>query len=402
MDLHQRLRLLTKLVPEQPANVAAAPVCLGQDFELPAEERSLSEPTTELAALADACLLAELKEFDWRQVAFIDTETTGLSTGTGTYVILLGIGTIFEGSLRVRQYFLPEPAAEDAFWQQVLPELQPFPVLCTFNGKSYDLPLINTRLTLMRLPPLAPQAHLDLLYPARRLWRRILPSCALQSLEQHRLHSQREDDLPGALIPSIYYDYLKTGDRKLLQGIFLHNRRDVFSLMELALQMAVNCAQPQAHFGRAEEFFGLAEAHLRNGQTGAALDMIGLGLARPGDQRLKRQYLQRLAKLHTRLGEYEQAEAAWSELAALEPLSPTAQVELAKLYEHRQRNLSAALRAARQALAICRRRESMGIPAPAAERAALAKRLQRLERRWERAAANMDLRKEGVHPVNDR
>ncbi len=388
MDLRQRLSMLTKLVPKQPTKQeTATPSYSQQGFALPAEERRLPEPLPKLAALADPCLLPELKDFDWQQVAFVDTESTGLSTGAGTHIILIGIGTISAGTLRVRQYFLPDPAAEDAFWQQVLPELLSFPVLCTFNGKSYDLPLINNRLTMMRLPPLTPEAHLDLLHPARRLWRKVLPSCALQSLERHRLNSQREDDLPGAAIPAIYYDYLKSGDRKQLQGIFLHNLHDVFSLMDLTLQMAANCAHPNEHFGRAEEFFGLAAAHLQSKQIESALEMIRSGLTRPGDQRLKRQQMHRLARLYVRLGQYLQAEETWSELAALEPLSPLAQIELAKLYEHKQQDLDAALQAARQALAICRRRESLGIPVSEADREGLAKRMQRLERRFKRRAA---------------
>jgi tetratricopeptide (TPR) repeat protein len=331
--------------------------------------------------LAEPCLLPELRDFGWEQVAFIDTETTGLSTGTGTYVFLLGIGSFIQGVLTVRQYFLPSPDQESDFWPQVMAELGNFPVLASFNGKSYDLPLINNRLTLMGLPQLEPMLHLDLLYPARRLWRKVLPSCALKSLEEHRLDWRRQDDVAGALIPALYFDYLQSGDHQPLAGVFVHNCRDIVSLFELTAQMSASCADPAETFTRAEEFFGLADTYLRTGQVDLAVDLIVSGLERPGNQRVKHQYLYKLAKLHVRTANYQQALLVWSEIAGLEPLSLTPHVELAKLYEHRLRDLGAAWRSANQAALICHRRENLGVPVAVPEREELSKRLERLESR---------------------
>lgn len=387
MDLRQRLSALTKLAPERQTSPSRlAPLYPEQGFALPRLEEPKDEQLEELSRLADPCLLPELRSFAWEQVAFVDTETTGLSTGVGTYVILLGIGSFRHGVFSVRQYFLPDPADESAFWQQALADLRQYPLLCTFNGRSYDLPLINNRLTMNGLPVLQPAAHLDLLYPARRLWRRVLPSCALQSLEQHRLDHKRVDDVPGALIPGMYHDYLQTGDSSPLQAIFEHNRRDIVSLFELTTQLAVNCASPGERFVRAEEFFGLAEAYLRGQQSEFAEEMINQGLAHPGDERIKRQYMHKLAKMQARAGRYEQAVHTWQELALLESLSPLPLIELSKLYEHRFRDLALARRAAEQALAICRRRSGLGVSVSSDEEKELAKRLSRLMRRLENQA----------------
>lgn len=384
VDLRQRLSMLTKLVPDaQPtADTMSAPLYPELGFALPVSEQVWDAPLTSLSALADPCLLPDLKHYAWEQIAFVDTETTGLSTGVGTYVILIGVGSISNGVFSVRQYFLPDPAQEAAFWQQVLTDLRQYPLLCTFNGKSYDLPLINNRLTMMGSSDgLLPAVHLDLLHPARRIWRRMLPSCALQSLEEHRLDRKRVDDVPGAMIPAIYYDYLRSGDSQSLAPVFVHNRLDIVSLFELAVQLANNCSQPEERFVRAEEFFGLAEAYLRSDQPELAEEMIHSGLVRPGDDRLKRQYLHKLARLQARDGRYQQAADTWGEIAGLDPLSLVPQVELAKIYEHRLKKLKEARRAAQQAFAICRRRASLGVPISTAEAEELAKRMQRLDRR---------------------
>ncbi len=380
--MRQRLSALTKLVPtQQSAPPKLAPLYPEQGFALPMAAERREERLEGLSSLADSCLLPALKSYAWEQAAFVDTETTGLSTGVGTYVILLGVGSFRDGQFSVRQYFLPDPADEAAFWQQALADLRQYPLLCTFNGRSYDLPLINNRLTMTGLPSLEPAAHLDLLYPARRLWRRVLPSCALQSLEEHRLAHKRVDDVPGALIPGIYRDYLQSGDSGPLQPIFEHNRRDIISLFELTAQLATSCAMPGERFARAEEFFGLAEAYLRTDQSDLAEELINSGLARPGDERVKRQYLHKLARLQARAGRYEQAVDTWHELALVEPLSLLPRVELSKLYEHRLRNPISAWQAAQQALAICRRRSSLGVPVSSSEEADLNKRLSRLARR---------------------
>jgi hypothetical protein len=382
MDLRQRLSLLTKLHPDQEAPAEPVrPSTAELSLLLPEVLQAYPSPLTALAHLADASLLPDLQNFRWEQAAFIDTETTGLSTGAGTYVFLLGIGSYTNGVLTVRQYFLPAPEQEADFWSAALAELASFPLLVSFNGRTYDLPLINNRLTLMGMSPLEPTLHLDLLYPARRLWRRVLQSCALKSLEEHRLDWRREGDVAGELIPRLYFDYLHYGDGEPLQAVLAHNRRDIISLFELTAQLAEACREPATGFQWAEEFFGLADAKQQAGKEKEAAEAIIAGLARPGDPRLKQKYLQKLAKLHARAGRYPEALGVWQELAGLTPLSPKPLVEIAKIHEHRLRDLPAAWQAAARAAAICRRRKQLGVPMAMDEQQQLQKRLQRLERR---------------------
>ena len=171
--------------------------------------------------------------------AFIDVETTGLVGGTGTYVFLVGIGTFEEGSFRLRQFFLADLRGETAMLAAVAEVLAGCRSLVSFNGRRFDVPLLETRLTLSRLPPSASGLpHLDLLYPARRLYRRRLPSCRLASLEAALLGLEREDDVPGWAIPPLYFDYVRGGRAEPLRAVFRHNALDILSLARLPDQAA--------------------------------------------------------------------------------------------------------------------------------------------------------------------
>jgi pentatricopeptide repeat protein len=378
MSLRERLSLLTKLEPVESPAPAAAQMDTG--FALPVFSRSYSVARP-LGDLGLICREPALADYTWEQLAFVDTETTGLSTGSGTYVFLIGIGTFSNEVLTVRQYFLPSPALEAAFWPEVLAEFTSRPVLVSFNGKSYDLPLINTRLTLNGLEALCPQLHLDLLHPARRLWRHTLESCALQALERYKLDLTRQQDVPGAEIPAIYFDYIANGDRGPLEIVFQHNRQDIVSLFELAVELAAICSSPAASLERAEEYFGLAEAWLRAGDEGAAAQAIRAGLELPGGRRQKQKYQQQLARLYARQGRFEEALQVWEELSRAEPYSIVPLEEIAKLYEHRLKNLPLAWAATEQMLLVQRRRQSLGVPLSQEELAALERRRQRLARR---------------------
>ena len=143
----------------------------------------------------------------------MDVETTGLVGGTGTYVFLVGLGTFEDSAFHLRQFFLAGLGGERAMLAAVAEVLAGCRALVSFNGRWFDLPLLETRLTLSRLPALHQGLpHLDLLYPARRLYRRRLPSCRLVSLEEALLGLEREDDIPGCAIPALYFDYVRRGE----------------------------------------------------------------------------------------------------------------------------------------------------------------------------------------------
>lgn len=186
----------------------------------------------------------------WEDVLFLDTETTGLSSGTGTYVFLLGTAAFCEGELILRQYLLRDLAAEREFIAMLRAELDRFRACATYNGKCFDLPLLRTRVVLALRADLkssgsnkdlsVDDAHLDLLHPARRLWRGRYGSTSLRQLEESVLDEGRSDgdDITGALIPERYFRYLRERDPRLLAPILRHNARDVLSLVRIADRVA--------------------------------------------------------------------------------------------------------------------------------------------------------------------
>ena len=173
------------------------------------------------------------------RLAFLDTETTGLAGGTGTVAFLIGVASVEAGQFVVRQFFLrdyPEEKAALAALAEVLGRAEG---LVTFNGKTFDVPLLETRYTLARMKsPFSRLLHLDMLHPARQMWKLRLESCALADLERQVLDIRREGDVAGSEIPQIYFDYLRSGDARGLAPVFYHNALDVLSLAALAVVLA--------------------------------------------------------------------------------------------------------------------------------------------------------------------
>jgi hypothetical protein len=177
----------------------------------------------------------DLVRLDSTSYVFLDTETSGLAGGTGTYVFLVGIGKYDLDGFHLSQYFLREPVEEKAHLSAILSGLADGKVLVTYNGKAFDAPLLNTRFILHDdAPPMRAFMHIDLLPIARRLWRDRLPSRRLGSVEASILRVARtEEDIPGWMIPPLYFDYLRSGDARPLKQIFYHNAMDVLSLAAL-------------------------------------------------------------------------------------------------------------------------------------------------------------------------
>jgi uncharacterized protein YprB with RNaseH-like and TPR domain len=165
------------------------------------------------------------------RLAFFDIETTGLAGGTGTYVVVAGLGSYEDGAFRMRQYFLADIAHERAMLAMLVDDLARFEGIVTYNGRSFDLPFVDARLTLARLAsPWAAMPHADLLHAVRRLYRHRLPGCKLAEAERKLLRFERPDDIPGWLIPSLYFDYIRAGRAAPLRGVLRHNAEDVLSL----------------------------------------------------------------------------------------------------------------------------------------------------------------------------
>lgn len=287
-----------------------------------------------LAALAGDPRLAGM---DMARAAFVDTETTGLGGGAGTFAFLIGVGRFVDGQFELRQFFMRDPAEERAQLAAIEDWVSDCSGVVSFNGRSFDLPLLAARYALHRRSlPLNTERHLDLLAPARRLWRRRLPSCALSSLERHLFGIERQGDVPGWLIPYRYRMYLAEGDARWLAGIFPHNALDILSMVSLVSRMARAYRRPEAALEHAADWLSLAQAYERAGDPARAMAACEDALARGLPPAEADEALYRLSMLAKRGGDPARALAIWSELAggsAPRRLYPFE--ELAKHWEHR-------------------------------------------------------------------
>jgi hypothetical protein len=167
-------------------------------------------------------------------VAYIDTETTGLSGGAGTYAFAAAVARPIDCGLRLAQLFLPQPGLEAAFLHRLHEELEAADAVASFNGSSFDLPLLRTRWVMARMPgDLASPPHVDLLTLVRALYRHRLESCTLRTVEERLLGYERDDPVAGALVPDAYFAFLHRGSSAMLDAVLEHNRLDVISLVHL-------------------------------------------------------------------------------------------------------------------------------------------------------------------------
>jgi len=170
---------------------------------------------------------------DLDEILFLDTETTGLAGGTGTMAFLVGVGWFRNHLFYSRQYFMPDFAHESAMMQELSRLTCKFKVVMTFNGASFDLPLLRTRALMNRLDdPCSQLVSWDLLVPGRRLWGKIYDNCRQQTLEKGLLEMRRgPGDIDGALIPQTWFDFIKTGDGEQIGQVLHHNQRDLLGMV---------------------------------------------------------------------------------------------------------------------------------------------------------------------------
>jgi len=288
-----------------------------------------------------------LDTFDFRSAAFIDTETTGLSGGVGTLVFMVGIGRFEDGRFVVRQFFMRRPDEERALLDQVVKAVADAAAVVTFNGRSFDLPLLTARFRLNRLEmPLADVPHFDLLVAARRVWRRRLDSCALTSLEREVLrYSRATDDVPGWLIPTLYQRYLWEGDVIPMARVFYHNREDVLSMVALAAVLCRACTMPEEDdVLHPIDYTALGWALEQSGDWSAAERAYRRALMDYLPDDVRCYAFARLGMLLKRHGRRQEAVALWQEWITSVPGDDvTPFVELAKHYEWHERDLEAAL-----------------------------------------------------------
>jgi uncharacterized protein len=287
---------------------------------------------------------------------FLDTETTGLAGGTGTYPFLVGLAWWDGGGLQVEQFFMRDHSEEHSVLLALKERLAERPVLVTFNGKAFDWPLLETRFRMTRVISASSlEAHLDLLHPARHLWRFRLGSVRLAELEQHVLGKRRAADIISELIPQIYFDYLSGGAPDGLVPVFLHNQMDLVGLAALAGRMFSLLAEPESAGADAFEFYGVSRICERRGDSARARGFYSRAIAGKLPRTVGRAARSALARLAKRQGDFELATSLWMELRGASVDGILAYEELAKYYEHRVRQPRRAAELIGEALSELRR-----------------------------------------------
>ena len=293
---------------------------------------------------------------------FLDTETTGLAGGTGTYAFLIGLAWWDAGGLQVEQLFMRDFAEEHSVLCQLAARLAERPVLVTFNGKTFDWPLLENRFRMTRsisVPSLA--AHLDLLHPARALWKFRLGSVRLTDLEREVMNPtllgwRREDDVSSKFIPQFYFDYLRGGPPEPLLGVARHNQMDLRGLAALFGKINALLGE-EANPGEEMhglDLFGLSKFLHRRGDKGraqiACAQAVDLGLPVEFQSRAQCD----LALMAKRKGEHQRAADLWHEILADSGGAIHACEQLAIHYEKRVKDYERALEFAHRARKLLR------------------------------------------------
>lgn len=305
-------------------------------------------PPTLFASMSNG----EIRDAPPEQWVFLDTETTGLAGGAGTYAFLIGVGRITAEGFHVRQFFMREPGEESSVLEALALYLKPFRVMVTYNGKAFDQPLLETRFRMARAkPPFSSMDHLDLLYGARRLWKLRLESCRLVELENRILGYEREGDVPGELIPSLYFDYLRTGRAAHLAAVFHHNALDILTLACLC-GIVPRAFEPEgAPVGHPAEMVGIGRWWRQMGEPDKAAAWLRSAMERGLTGELLYRTMWDAAALEKKMGRHDAAAALWQELSTVpNPFRTAALEEAAKYFEHCKRDPERALQATRLAI----------------------------------------------------
>lgn len=279
-------------------------------------------------------------------VLFLDTETTGLSGGAGTVAFEIGLGYFTSGGFAVEQLLMRDYPYEAQMLSMLVSRMKRFSVLCTFNGRTFDVPLLKSRLVMNRMSDEAiPAVHADVLYPARRLWKLRLKQCTLANLENKLLGVERDDDLPGAEVPQTFFQYLKDGNFSPLEKVLEHNRQDIVSLAQLFYFLCRQVDKPE-EIEDGQDLLSLARAMDKRGDAQRAAKCYRL--CAHGDTRAEA--FSALAASQKKRGNADAAIKLYQAMAARGDDAVAALEALAKLYEHQRRDPEQALHYTRQAL----------------------------------------------------
>jgi uncharacterized protein YprB with RNaseH-like and TPR domain len=322
---------------------------------------------------------AAFEGLDLSSALFLDLETTGLAGGTGTVPFLVGLAYYRDERFKVTQFFLNEMAEEDRLVRELAQFIRDmgFKSLVTYNGKAFDLPLVETRFALHRTPcPLRGMPHLDFLFSARSLWQHKYDSCRLFHLAQQIVQAERSEDIPGAEIPLRYFQYIRSGDFSLIDPILYHNQEDLLSLLGVVVAGAVLVERNREAAARGDgdpmDLYGVAKLFERAGDaaTSAALLEKALAGGRGLTAEVSMVARKKLSHHFKKNKDWDKALPFWQEMAAGEEVDCFR--ELAMYFEHTARDLDEAIRVATEGLALSKGKS------PAAEKD-FEKRITRLK-----------------------
>ncbi len=299
----------------------------------------------------------KIKEDIIDNILFIDTETTGLMGGTGTVSFLIGLGYFNNEEFVVEQYMMRDYDEETAMLIDIKNILKSYNIVVSFNGKSFDIPLIQTRLILNRLKMPGFNIHVDLLHSARRLWS-FLDSCSLNSLEVNILDYERIDDIPGHLIPGLYFEFLENKDLKQLVPILEHNRYDILSLVTLFTHLKEihldNIDNLTAH-----ELYHMGRLKEKDKNYVSCINYLEKSINNTEQKFLEYKAMKKLSWQYKRVDSYEKAVEIWQEMIEKNTIDIFPYVEMAKFFEHREKDYEQALFYTKQAIELLSKNRSI-------------------------------------------
>lgn len=316
------------------------------------------------------------KDLNPNDLLFFDTETTGLGGGVGNTIFLLGYCQYTNEGISMNQYFLPGPGAEVPMYKAFLDDVQDLKNLVTYNGKAFDWPQVKTRHTLIReqVPNLPQFGHFDLLHGARRFWKNDMESVRLSNVEEQKLHFTRKEDTPGYLAPMLYFEFVKDPDPDLISSVMKHNEEDILSLITLYIHLSNLLLDNSGDFLSAGEQFQSARWWEAIGEDDHAASLYQLSM----DGKYDREAKKALAKIYKKQGELARAISIWMQLSQ-STNDEECDIELAKYYEHKEKDYEQALHYALSAYQKWKSKKRIMKDKAEEERNHYMKRIERLE-----------------------
>lgn len=310
-----------------------------------------------------ACLSKDdtFRNLDLSTALFIDLETTGLSGGTGTIPFNVGMGYYKDDKFWVVQYFLGDLSDEERMIQEMAQFFNDmnFQSLVTYNGKNFDIPLLETRFILYREPfPLSDLPHLDFMYPARNLWKHKYDNCRLSYLAQEVVQTGRTEDIPSAEVPWRYFRYLQTGNYDLVEPILYHNQEDILSLLGVVIAGAsIFIEEGEDCLADAMDFFGAGNIMEKIGDTEKSVEFLEKALNGNLSDDVTTMAKMKLSYHFKRNQEWDKAVAIWREITSLANISTEHLFsfrELAMYLEHKEKNYEEAIKIAEEGYVLSR------------------------------------------------